>query len=241
MDVSVLQEFYASRLGAVTRRAITQRLQALVPACNGAVILGFGYATPYLDAWRPQAARCAAFMPARRGVVRWPREGAAASALVDEFDLPLIESQIDLALVVHGLELSDDPGEMLAEVWRVLAPQGRLLLVVPNRRGMWARFDTTPFGYGQPFSRPQLSRLLEAAQFIPMRWSHALFMPPVDRGFALGSASALEKVGKRISPGFAGVVIVEATKQVYAVSRGKRARRVLTRLRPVLAPAPTRG
>jgi SAM-dependent methyltransferase len=241
MDVSVLRDFYASRLGAVTRKAIAQRLQTLVPNGSGMAVMGLGFATPYLDLWSPQAARCAAFMPARRGVVRWPQEGPAASALVDEFDLPLSESQVDLALVVHGLELTDDPAEMLAEIWRVLAPQGRFLLVVPNRRGMWARFDTTPFGYGQPFSRPQLSKLLEAAQFVPTRWSHALFMPPFDRGFALGSAGALEKLGRRISPGFAGVVIVEATKQVYAVSRGKRARRVLTRLRPVLAPAPARG
>jgi SAM-dependent methyltransferase len=241
MDVSVLREFYASRLGAVTRRAIAQRLQALVPNGNGAAVLGLGYANPYLEAWRSEASRCAAFMPARRGVVRWPEDGPAAAALVDEFDLPLVESQVDLALVVHGLELSDDPAEMLAEVWRVLAPQGRFLLVVPNRRGMWARFDSTPFGYGQPFSRPQLSKLLEAAQFVPVRWSHALFMPPVDRGFVVGSAGAIESFGKRFSPGFAGVVIVEATKQVYAVSRGKRARRVLMRLRPVLAPAQARN
>jgi SAM-dependent methyltransferase len=241
MDVSVLRDFYASRLGAVTRRAITQRLQALVPKGSGANVLGLGYATPYLDAWRGEAMRSAAFMPARRGAVGWPDDGPTASALVDEFDLPLVESQIDIGLVVHGLELSDDPAELLAEMWRVLAPQGRFLLVVPNRRGMWARFDTTPFGYGQPFSRPQLSKLLEAAQFVPQRWSQALFMPPSERGFAVGAAGAWESFGKRLSPGFAGVVIVEATKQVYAASRGKRARRVLTRLRPVLAPAPARG
>ena len=80
------------------------------------------------------------------------------SALVDEFDLPLLESTVDLALVVHGLELTDSPIEMLQEVWRVMAPQGRLVLVVPNRRGLWAAFDSSPFGYGQPFSRTQIAR-----------------------------------------------------------------------------------
>ena len=70
--------------------------------------------------------------------------------------MPLLESTVDFALVIHGLELTDNPDEMLEEVWRVMAPQGRLMLVVPNRRGMWARSDSTPFGYGQPFSRPQL-------------------------------------------------------------------------------------
>ena len=79
-------------------------------------------------------------MMARQGVIHWPQEGAVQSALVDEFDLPLLESTVDLALVVHGLELTDSPIEMLQEVWRVMAPQGRLVLVVPNRRGLVGGF-----------------------------------------------------------------------------------------------------
>ena len=56
---------------------------------------------------------------------------------------------------------------MLAEVWRVLTPGGRLLVVVPNRAGLWARMENTPFGYGRPFSRKQLSRLMRDMQFSP--------------------------------------------------------------------------
>jgi SAM-dependent methyltransferase len=162
------------------------------------------------------------------------------SALVDELDLPLLESTIDLALVIHGLELTDAPDEMLKEIWRVLAPPGRMLLVVPNRRGLWASFDSSPFGYGQPFSRPQLSRLLRESQFSVVSWSQALFLPPSQRGVFLSSAGVLEAIGNRLMPGVAGVVIVEAVKQVYAISSGKRLRRLAPRLKPVLAPAPAR-
>ena len=119
---------------------------------------------------------------ARQGVIHWPREGPVQSALVDEFDLPLLESTVDLALVVHGLELTDSPIEMLQEVWRVMAPQGRLVLVVPNRRGLWAAFDTSPFGYGQPFSRTQIERPLEGG--------------PVFSGFVVPrAANAADKKG----------------------------------------------
>jgi len=122
----------------------------------------------------------------------------------------------------------------------VLAPQGRLLMVVPNRRGLWARFDSSPFGYGQPFSRPQLSALLRESQFSIVSWSPALFMPPFSRRLFLSSAGVLESIGYRIMPGASGVVIVEAVKQVYAISTGKRVRRLAPRLRPVLAPASAR-
>ena len=41
-----------------------------------------------------------------------------------------------------------------------------------------------------------------------------------------------------IASRFAGVTIVEAMKQVYAFSSGKRARRLMPRFRPALLPSP---
>ena len=34
---------------------------------------------------------------------------------------------------------------------------GRVLAVIPKRRGLWARMDTTPFGNGRPYSRSQIT------------------------------------------------------------------------------------
>ena len=238
MDVVDLREFYASRLGDTTKRLIANRLKRASGESKGAAVLGLGFATPYLDDIAPGAERCLAFMMARQGVIHWPPEGSVCSALTDECDLPLLESTVDLALVIHGLELSEAPDEMLKEVWRVLAPQGRLLLVVPNRRGLWARFDSSPFGYGQPFSRPQLAGLLRESQFSAISWSQALFFPPSSRSLVLSTAGMIEVAMGKVMAGLSGVIIVEAVKQVYAVATGKRLRRLTPRLRPVLAPAP---
>lgn len=238
MDVVELRDFYASRLGLASRRLIAHRLRRRWSSLGGATVMGLGFATPYLESWRQEAARSFGFMMARQGVIHWPQEGESATALVDEFDLPLLESTVDFALVIHGLELTDNPEEMLQEVWRVMAPQGRLMLIVPNRRGMWARFDSTPFGYGQPFSRPQLGKLLKEARFTAVAWSHALFMPPFEKSMILSSAPAWERLGSWLSPAFSGVIIVEAVKQVYAIPPGKRARRLVPRLRPALSPHP---
>jgi SAM-dependent methyltransferase len=238
MDIVDLREFYRGRLGRTSRRLIAGKLRPKLGSLAGATVMGLGFAAPYLEDCAADAGRSVAFMLARQGVVHWPPEGLVRSALVDDFDLPLLESTIDIALVVHALELTDAPDEMLKEIWRVLAPQGRLLLVAPNRRGLWARFDTSPFGHGQPFSRPQLTRLLRECQFAIVSWSQALFMPPSDRSLFVSSAGAFEAIGSRLMPALSGVVIVEAMKQVYAVSTGKRLRRLAPRLKPGLSPVP---
>jgi SAM-dependent methyltransferase len=239
MDIVDLKEFYASRLGLSTRKLISGRLLPRIGGLSGVTVLGIGYALPYLEDSVSDRNSRIAFMMARRGVIQWPADGPVASALVDEYDLPLLESAIDIVLAVHALELSESPAEMLNEAWRVLAPQGRLLLVVPNRRGIWARFDNSPFGHGQPFSRPQLSTLLRESQFSVVSWSHALFFPPLDNAIALSAASAMENVGTRLMPGVSGVVIIEAVKQVYAIAGGKRIRRPSPRFRPALSPMPS--
>jgi SAM-dependent methyltransferase len=238
MDVVDLREFYASALGQASRRLIAQRLRSRWGNQAGFRILGLGFAIPYLDMVREEAHSVLGFMPAEIGVTHWPSEGGSATALVDEIDLPLPDSSVDTALVVHGLELTQNMNDMLRELWRVLAPQGRVLFVVPNRRGMWARFDSTPFGHGRPFSRRQLTQMLREAQFSPSGWSQALFVPPIRHAFFTRAAVAWERMGLRLSPGFAGVIIVEAIKQVYAITPGKRVRKLVPSLKPVFHPQP---
>jgi SAM-dependent methyltransferase len=240
MDVVELREFYASPLGNATRRLISAKLRPRLGNLHDATVMGLGFASPYLDDIAFDIPRSFSFMLARQGVIQWPPQEKVKSALIDEYDLPLVESAINLAMVVHGLELTDSPLEMLREIWRVMAPQGRLLLVVPNRRGLWASFDSSPFGYGQPFSRTQLGGLLKEAQFSAQSWTYALQMPPISKGFILKSAGAIERVGEWLTPRLSGVIIVEAVKQVYAFSSGKRARRLMPRFRPALLPAPAR-
>src|ERR1700740_2098702 len=159
MDVVDLRNFYGQALRAVARRCIGRGIRWHWRDLHGLRALGIGYATPYLGLFREEAERCLAFMPATQGVVKWPNTRPALSALVDENELPLPDNAVDRILLVHAIEMTNDPGALLREVWRVLASGGRLLAVVPNRRGLWARMDTTPFGHGRPSSRPQITSL----------------------------------------------------------------------------------
>ena len=151
----------------MTRRFVGRAIDRFWGPLTGLRVLGLGYAPPYLSAVKDESERTLAFMPANQGVVNWPRTGASASALVDPLMMPLPDASIDRVLVVHALETVESPSELLHEIWRILTPGGRIILVAPNRRGLWARMDTTPFGYGQPYSRSQLKSLMRQTWFSP--------------------------------------------------------------------------
>src|SRR5918993_1634911 len=237
VDITDLRAFYRSPLGQVARRLVARAIDGFWGPMHGLRVLGLGYATPYLSVVREPCERTLAFMPASQGVVNWPATGLSASALVDPVVMPLPDSSIDRVLVVHALETVESPTELLHEVGRILTPGGRIIVVAPNRRGVWARMDTTPFGHGQPFSRSQLRALMRQTQFSPEGWAETLYVPPFRSRFVLRTAVAWERVGTGFNLPFAGLHIVEATKQLYRAVTVRPVRRA-GRLAPVLLPAP---
>ncbi len=236
IDVIDLRDFYETPLGGVVERTVTPQLRELWPDVRHCSVLGLGYASPFLDAFQGQAERVLNFMFAGHGVTRWPVASANQTALVDETHIPLPDASIDRILLVHGLETSEMVRPFLREIWRVLTASGRLLIITPNRRGVWARFDGTPFGHGRPFSRGQLTQLMRDSQFTPTRWNRALYMPPFGYDVLTRSATAWENIGARLWPQFSGLLLMEAGKQIYSVSAERPRLRVL-RPSPVTNPA----
>lgn len=237
LDVVDLRSFYASPLGQAARKLVGKVVRARWEDHGGLRVLGVGYAPPYLGDFQEKAQRVLAFMPAAQGVVHWPLTGRSASALVDATMTPLPDASMDRILVVHALEMGEHPRDLMEELWRILAPGGRVIVVVPSRLGLWARLDTTPFGHGYPYSRGQLQALLQQTLFLPVFWGEALYVPPFARAFLLRSAPAFERIAGRFSLPGAGVHVVEATKQLYRPAVRRAVRRTLPHFEPALAPA----
>jgi len=217
-DVIDLRDFYLSTLGQVARRMIRRRLRELWPDVSGQNVLGIGYAAPYLNGFRGEAARVLAAMPAAQGVLHWPPDEAGLTTLIDEVELPFPDLSMDRVVLVHALECAEQVRPLMREIWRVLSASGRLLVIVPNRRGIWARLERTPFGHGQPYTPGQLSRVLRDNLFTPIETHPTLFVPPVYSRMVLSSAPAWEQLGSRLFTSFSGVVITEAVKQIYAAN-----------------------
>lgn len=216
MDAKNLREFYRTSLGRLARRHLSTAIRQRWKNVSGLTIAGSGFASPFLGAFRGEAMRLACLMPARQGALVWPSVGQCHSVLVGETQWPLPDNSIDRLLAVHCLEQAERVGPLLREMWRVLKPDGRMLIVVPNRRGLWSRIDATPFGYGLPFSRGQLETQLTDALFTPDDWGEALYFPPLNNRLLLRMAPTLERFGTSMSIGVAGVILVEAHKEVMA-------------------------
>lgn len=219
-DAKDLRDFYRTPLGCVVRRQLASQIRAHWKRVTGLTVAGMGFATPYLGSFRAEAARLGCFMPARQGALVWPQGTRCQSVLVEESRWPLPDNKIDRLLAIHCLEQAERVGPLLREAWRVLAPDGRLLIIVPNRSGVWSRIESTPFGQGLPFSRTQLEQQLVDSLFTPIAWSEALYFPPFDKRFLLRIAPTLERFFDRLSLGVAGVIIVEARKEVMAPVSG---------------------
>src|SRR3981189_3127021 len=192
IDVIDLRDFYSQRLGIVARQLINRGIRARWPNADGQRVLGLGYPTPYLGLFREDSERCIAFMPAAQGVLKWPTARPALATLIDEFSMPWPDAAVDRILLVHALEMSDDPERLLREVWRVLAPSGRLIAVIPHRLGARSPTHNPPVGHARPESRAQITQLLRQT-WCPMNCRvEARLLPPGLKGWFLRSAMAWE-------------------------------------------------
>jgi SAM-dependent methyltransferase len=218
LDVLDLRAFYyRTPLGRSAQRLLQEAARGLWPDTRGLAVLGYGFAVPLLRPFIADARRVLALMPGPQGVMPWPAAEPNRCVLVEETRWPIEAATVDRLIVAHGLETSDSPDALLSEIWRVLAPGGRVIFIVPNRSGLWARRDVTPFGFGRPYSLGQLETLLRTHRFAPERHAAALYAPPSHRKFLLQTASLWERLGRRFEPRvIAGALLVEATKQVYA-------------------------
>lgn len=231
-DAPSAAHFYGTACGGLACRLLREQLQTLWPDLTGQSVLGLGFATPYLRAWRSQAARCVAAVPAQLGGVRRPGDGANAACSIEDSALPFPDLSFDRVLLVHGLETAENARAMLREVWRVLKDDGRLLVVAPNRVGVWAHVESTPFGHGQPYSSGQIDKLLAANLFRSERRGFALYLPPTQIRLLLRTARLWERGGRALMPTLGGVTLTEAVKDAYAampVRRVQQRRLVLSK------------
>ncbi len=220
-DVISLERFYASRLGRAASGILRGKLTDLWDDARGLDVLGLGYALPMLDAFGSQPKRLVAAIPHEHGASRWDPAGRGNAALgVGDLRLPFADGQFDRVIVLHGLEETSDPRAYLREIWRITAPEGRIVIAATNRLGLWSRATQTPFGQGRPWTRGQLIHLLSSGLFQVTASSSALYMPPIGWGIVSSAAEGWEVLGRTLSPGLGGVVLVEAVKRLTIPPRG---------------------
>lgn len=220
LDVQDLRNFYyRSALGRAAQKSVRDRMLEFWPEAKGQTVAGFGFAAPLLRPYLKDARRVMALMPGPQGVMAWPAGQPNVAVLTEETLWPVETGHVDKLVVLHGLETSERPSELLEECWRVLGPGGKALFIVPNRAGLWSRNDKTPFGFGHPYTLSQLESQLRKHNFQPENHGAALYQPPSGRRFWRQAADICEKIGRKAPTVIAGgAVFVEATKRVQPPS-----------------------
>jgi SAM-dependent methyltransferase len=222
LDVGTLRNFsYRSALGRAAQLAIRDQVLRFWPEADRQTVVGYGFAVPLLRPYLDRARRVVALMPAPQGVMPWPAGQPNVSVLCEEMHWPLETGHVDRLVLLHGLETCERPSDLLDEAYRVLGPGGEALFVLPNRSGLWARSDATPFGYGRPYSLGQLEAQLKHHDFVPEDHASVLYQPPSTRRFWMKTARFWERTGRAIPAVMAGgVMMVRASKRHPPRRRG---------------------
>ncbi|MDY0028459.1 MAG: methyltransferase domain-containing protein [Pseudobdellovibrionaceae bacterium] len=233
-----LKDFYNSPSGLLVKRVLMNQIRSWWPNTKNLRVVGIGYAQPYLEIFLDEADRVISISPAGQGIYPWPSEEHNLNALAEESELPLETNSVDLVLLIHSMENAELLKSNLQEIWRILKSNGRLIVVAPNRRGLWSRAEWTPFGQGTPFSRDQLRYYLRDSLFVYERSTCALYTPPLRWKIVQKSFESLEKYLSWVLPGMGGVHIVEASKQIYSGLTAKSDTKVIVRGRQTILTSP---
>lgn len=238
IDVVELEQFYKSRLGLLVQRSLRARVRELWPSAGRDAVLGLGFANPLMARYAREAVRVVIAQPAQQGADWWEAGGGNVTTLVYEDELPFADGSFDRIVALHLLENTDSLAGTLREVWRVLAPEGRFIAIVPNRSSLWARLERTPFGHGRPFSRGQINRVLTNTGFEAERHKQALYYPPSRARLMVRIAEPWERLQSGMIGAMGGVHIIEAVKRVESLvpQKGLRVKVRLPRPRPALRP-----
>ncbi len=131
IEKAFLEQWYVSAQGRIFTRNLQQTLD---PWLQGV----FGFHAVQLGLLPPDRVLLDALRINHRVVVD-PANGGDLRC--DPTALPFASDSVDLVIVAHTMEYTDDPHQLLREIERILVPEGRLLVVGIDSWTLWAAWQ----------------------------------------------------------------------------------------------------
>lgn len=232
--------FYSTPLGKVVRADLRKTIHHHWHNTKGQTVLGLGHTSYFLKPFTEKNTVISLNFH-HQGIMPFapPPHHKNLSAQTADHALPLMSSEVDKILLVHGLENSLYMHDLLTESWRVLKGDGRILLAVPSRISMWSHSANTPLAYGKPFTLFQLKKLMQSHGFTPIWHQRLLQFPPFRQKWIVSLNKPMAKIIGGIMPSSGGLILMECKKEVYAriPPGGGTKSPVTSRFRPILKPA----
>lgn len=148
--------------------------------------------------------------------------GSAVQSRPDK--LPIIEDEVDLVCLAHCLESIQNPHEVLRETYRVLKPEGHVVILGFNPWSLWGiwrllvRYIKRVPWDGQFISRSRMKDWLALLGFDLLNVQMCFFRPPVANPSFLRATKWLEWIGRWCWPFWGGCYVMLAQKRVLTLT-----------------------
>lgn len=150
-------------------------------------------------------------------------EELPAHVLATPFELPFASGSIDLVVLPHVLEFSDNPHQVLREVERVLMPEGSVLITGFNPYSLWGmrrRMSAQPAAApwrGRYISVPRLKDWFTLLGLETHMGCFGCYAPALKQQKWLSRWRFMEDAGDRWWPFAGGVYMLQAIKRVHGM------------------------
>lgn len=225
LDIIDYNNFYTGLLGKRIAFSLAEILEKEFLTLNQqpiSHIVGYGYMMAifnHLIAQKNINDQFTLLFPSSMGGTVWSANNINSHALICDHDiLPFGDMQCDYIILCHALEHSKDSEDLLKSCHDALNPNGKLIIIVPARQGIWARSPYTPFGQGKPYSLTQLRYLLRKANMEITKHKRIFHTHPYLYKNFLKLHQIIDIIIKNIAYHLGGVLIVEAQRSEYIVN-----------------------
>jgi SAM-dependent methyltransferase len=145
-----------------------------------------------------------------------------AQVLADPHWLPFADNSMDLIVLPHVLEFTDEPHQLLREAYRVIRPEGQLLIAGFNpfslfgAKRYFGREQSMPWN-GNFIALYRLKDWLALLGFEVTGGALDCYAPPFAQEKWLRRFAFFERAGDRWWPIAGGVYIIQAVKRVHGM------------------------
>jgi SAM-dependent methyltransferase len=196
-----------------------ERLALVLPELFGyhIVYVGGGWAEPAMQ--HSPISHRVSFLPAVTG----PSTGKGCVVCEPE-SLAIAADTVDVLILPHVLEFSDNPHKVLREVDRVLIGEGHLVLLGFNPWSLWGIWrmlllwkDEPPW-CGHFYGLARIRDWLSLLDFEIVQTQRFFFRPPMASRRALQRLDFMEKLGRHLWPVAGGAYMIVARKRIVPLT-----------------------
>ncbi len=212
-SLKALADWYQqTSLGMQLADQIKQQLDTIVPSLFGYHLLLAGLYQPH---WLDKS-----FIRHQIIMTDWPAE--QTSLLGECENLPFMAECLDVIVLPHSLELSDQPEDLLQNIDHSLVPGGHLIIIGFNPYSLWgwrralSDKQCAPWR-GKFYSSMKTRRLLRRLGYEVTMQQNCFYRPPLNNEKLLHKLLFLESLGKLLMPCVAGAYVLVAKKKVASL------------------------